>query len=150
MTEIHEIESKSILTRSNLPDADFVINPYTEGCEFGCHYCYASFMCRYVGKDISEWGNFVHVKKNAVELLKKHLKHFKSWDSSIFFTSVTDPYQGVEAKYKLTQQLLQVLSDHQYPGLISILTKSSLVTRDINLFHTFKKYRSRHDNYIYR
>ena len=87
---------------------------------------------------ISEWGNFVYIKKNAVELLAKKLKRFKDWHATIFFSSVTDPYQGVEARYKLTRQLLQTLLDYQYPGKIYILTKSNLVTRDIDLFDQFK------------
>ncbi len=135
--EIKEITAKSIMNKSNLPSVDFAINPYV-GCEFGCAYCYASFMCRFADKKISDWGNFVHVKINAVELLEQKLHKFKSWNSSIFFSSATDPYQGVEAKYKLTQKLLQTLSQQFYPGKISILTKSSLVTRDIELFDTFR------------
>ncbi len=135
--EVKEIIAKSIMNKSNLPSVDFAINPYV-GCEFGCAYCYASFMCRFVDKKIADWGNFVHVKINAVELLEKKLQRFKSWNSSIFFSSVTDPYQGVEVKYKLTQKLLQTLSQQFYPGKISILTKSSLVIRDIELFKTFR------------
>lgn len=137
MTEIREIEAKSILVKSNLPDTDFVINPYT-GCEFGCAYCYASFMCRYVGRDVSDWGNFVYIKKNAAEILDKELSKLKDNTKTIFFSSVTDPYQGVESQFKLTQNCLKVLLNHHYQGRISILTKSALVARDIDLFKQFK------------
>ncbi len=147
--EIKTVQSKSILTPSKLPDTDFVINPYT-GCRFGCTYCYASFMSRYVGKDIKDWGEFVYVKENAPELLKKDLDRLgasrspeyglknKGRDKSIFISSVTDPYQGLEVKYKLTRRCLEVLLNWGFEGEISILTKSDLVLRDIDLLKQFK------------
>jgi len=137
--EIKEIESKSILTPSKLPDTYYVVNPYT-GCSFGCTYCYASFMSRYIGKDINEWGNYVYIKTNAPELLIKDLKSLKNKgkDKTIFFSSVTDPYQGMEAKYQLTRKCLQVLLDYGFLGSVSILTKSHMVLRDIDLFKQFK------------
>jgi len=135
---IKEIEAKSILSKSGLPDADWVINPYT-GCQFACKYCYASFVgkFRHPGE---EWGSYLDVKLNAPELLKKELtKKLKNTDDigTIFLSSVTDPYQGMEAKYQLTHKCLQVLLDFDYQGKVSILTKSSLVTRDIDLFKQF-------------
>lgn len=137
MTRIIETTASSILVRSNLPDTDYVVNPYT-GCEFGCHYCYASFMCRQVGEPTHEWGNFVYVKTNAVELFRKNINSLRNKNSIIMLSSVTDPYQGVEAKYKLTRGILEVLVEVDYPGIISILTKSSMVTRDIDLFKKLK------------
>lgn len=137
--EIKEIQSKSILTKSKLPDADYVVNPYT-GCRFGCVYCYASFMSRYVGKNINYWGEFVYVKINAPELLQKEIQKLKNKGKglSILFSSVTDPYQGVEAKYQVTRKCLQVLVDYGFEGKVSILTKSQLVTRDIDLLKKLK------------
>lgn len=137
--EIKEIQSKSILTKSKLPDADYVVNPYT-GCRFGCVYCYASFMAKYVGKETSDWGEFVYIKINAPELLKKEIKKLKDKGKglSILFSSVTDPYQGVEAKYQITRKCLQVLVDYGFEGLVSILTKSEMVTRDIDLLKKLK------------
>ncbi len=137
--EVKEIQSKSILTPSKLPDADYVINPYT-GCAFGCTYCYASFMGRYIGKDIQDWGNYVYVKTNAPQLLIEDLKKLKSKGEgkSIFFSSVTDPYQGMEAKYQLTRKCLQVLIDYDFQGVVSILTKSHMVLRDIDLLTQLK------------
>lgn len=129
-----EKEAKSIITESKLPDADFVINPYT-GCIFGCQYCYASFMGRNVDEPITAWGDYVYVKTNAVELCRNELKRMKpdARKGSILLSSVTDPYQGAEAKYKLTRGILRVLLEDQYPGVVSILTKSPLVTRDIDV-----------------
>ena len=138
---INEIEAKSILIKSGLPASDWVINPYN-GCPFACSYCYAASIARWKhpGKT---WGTFLDVKINAPQLLKHELnklekKHKNKDFGSIFFSSVTDPYNGMEAKYKLTRQCLQVLLDFNYQGSISILTKSPLVTEDINLFKQFK------------
>ncbi|NMC36429.1 radical SAM protein [Candidatus Beckwithbacteria bacterium] len=137
--EIQEIEAKSVLTKSKLPDCDYVVNPYT-GCGFACKYCYASFMCRFVDRDIQDWGKFVYVKTNAPKLLASELGKLKQKGKgvSIFFSSVTDPYQGVEAKHQLTRQCLEVLADFQFVGLVSILSKSDLVLRDIDVFKKLK------------
>ena len=83
------------------------------------------------------------MKVNAPDLLKKELmgkmkRAGKKDVGSMWFSSVTDPYQGMEAKYQLTRKCLQVLVDMKYEGRISILTKSPLVTRDIDLYQQLK------------
>jgi DNA repair photolyase len=130
--KIKEIEAKGIITETNLPGADFVVNPYT-GCQHGCIYCYAEFMKKYTGHD-ERWGDFVDIKINAPDLIKVNGK-FKG--KIIFFSSVTDPYQPVEAKYCLTRKILEKLVEKQ--PKISLLTKSALVTRDIDIFKKFKE-----------
>lgn len=129
LLRIREIRAKSILNPSKL-GCDYAINPYN-GCAFGCAYCYAIFMNR-MGHQDENWGEWVDVKINAPEILIHDLQHKKP--GSIFFSSVTDPYQGLETKYQLTRKCLEILSDVRYPAPISILTKSPLVTRDIDLF----------------
>lgn len=146
--KVVEIEARSILQKSGLPDADWVVNPYT-GCRFACKYCYAAFVGRFRHPD-EEWGSYVDVKTNAPELLRKRLKNcltlgvtpFKGVTplniGSILFSSVTDPYQGLEAKYKLTRRCLEVLAELNYEGKVGILTKSSLVVRDIDVLKKLK------------
>lgn len=138
---IKEIQAKSILSKTGLPDCDWVINPYI-GCRFGCKYCYAAFVGRFHHPD-DQWGSYVDVKINAPDLLRteltRKLKDKKRKDIGIIFmSSVTDPYQGLEAKYKITRKCLQVFVDFKYEGEIGILTKSSLVVRDIDVFKQLK------------
>jgi DNA repair photolyase len=138
--DIREVSARTILTRCGIPGIDYVINPYT-GCAFGCTYCYASFMSRFIpGKTIADWGTYVFAKINAPQLLKKEIGRLpqKGQGKEIFFSSVTDPYQGLEAKYQLTRQCLQILADSKTEASISILTKSHLVTRDIDIFKQLK------------
>lgn len=124
-----EIETRSYLTKSKLPDSDYVINPYI-GCPHGCKYCYASFMKRFTGHT-EEWGSFVDIKraKNAIDIEK--LKGKK-----VFLSSVTDCYNKYEETYKLTRDILKQLigADCQ----INISTKSKLILRDLDILTKLK------------
>lgn len=130
-----EMEARSALVTSGLGGVDYVVNPYT-GCRFGCAYCYATFMSRYVSEPVEEWGNYVYVKRNIVELFERELARMKPERRmrSIFISSVTDPYQGAEAKYKLSRGVMTALARERYPGPVAVLTKSPMVLRDIDLF----------------
>lgn len=141
LTKIVETQAKSILTKTNLPGCDYVVNPYN-GCQFACMYCYAAQIARWKHPN-EEWGSFLDVKTNSPELLKKDLerleKKYKSKNFGIiWFSSVTDPYTGLEAKYQLTRKCLQVLVDFGYQGQVALQTKSSLITRDIDLLKKLK------------
>jgi len=129
---IREIKAKSILTKSGIPGVDYCINPYV-GCSHGCRYCYATFMKKYTGHT-EPWGSFVDVKINAPEILQKQLKRASM--GRVMISSVTDAYQPIESKYKLTRQCLEILLQSQFP--VDILTKSPLVLRDIDLIKKFK------------
>ena len=129
--KIKEKQVKLILTKSNLPGIDFVVNPYI-GCKHSCVYCYADFMKRFTGHANEKWGEFVDIKINAYE--KIPLKIPKN--AKILMSSVTDPYQPIEAKYEITRKCLKRLLPLQ-PNL-EILTKSPLILRDIDLLKQFK------------
>lgn len=132
--KIREIEAKSVLVVSKLPDADYVANPYI-GCQFACAYCYASFMGRLVDEPVANWGAYVYVKINCPRVVRDQLHRWspRKRHSSVLLSSVTDPYHGIEAKYRLTRDILAALGDVAYPGLVSILTKSPMVLRDVDL-----------------
>lgn len=130
--KISDVAVKSVLTRSNLPVADYSVNPYV-GCEHGCKYCYASFMKRFTGHP-EPWGAFVDVKhwpdiRNPKRYAGKEL----------FIGSVCDPYQPLEETACRTRALLEQM---QGSGcFISIATKSDLVLRDLDLIRTFPRAR---------
>lgn len=131
MLRITEIKAKSILNKSKI--FDYCLNPYT-GCQMKCTYCYARlFMRRYSGHK-EPWGEFVDVKVNAPEILKKQLERAKK--GTVWISSVCDPYQPLEKKYKLTRQCLQELVKKQFP--VNIQTKSELVLRDLDLILEFE------------
>lgn len=129
---IREIKAKSILSKSGIPGADYCINPYT-GCSHACRYCYATFMKKFTTHK-EAWGSFVDVKINAPDILRQQMK--KAANGEVMISSVTDAYQPVEAKYRITRKCLEVLLEYQFP--LDILTKSPLVLRDIDLIKKFR------------
>ncbi len=133
---IAEIHAKTILSKSGIPGMQYCINPYV-GCAHACTYCYATFMKRFAGHP-DPWGSFVDVKLNAHELLRKRLKRAER--GTVMVSSVTDPYQPVEAVYKMTRKCLEVLKLFQFP--VNILTKSPLVLRDIDIISGLENVRT--------
>ena len=131
MLKVKEVKAKSILNKSKI--FDYCLNPYT-GCQINCAYCYARlFMRRYSGHS-EAWGEFVDVKVNAVEVLKRQLNKAKR--GTVWISSVCDPYQPLEAKYALTRSCLEELAKKEFQ--INIQTKSKLVLRDVDLFQEFE------------
>ena len=137
--KISYIEVKSILNKSKLNSIDYTINPYI-GCEFACKYCYASYLSNLVKEDNDKWGQFVYVKKNAIELIKKELgKMILNYQTpNIMLSSATDPYQYVEAKEKITQKILKTFIEFNFKGQLMCLTKSPMILRDIDLLKEVK------------
>ena len=129
---IKEIQVRSVLSKTGIPGMKYCINPYV-GCAHACRYCYATFMKRFTGH-LEPWGSFVDVKINAPEVLRRELKRAEK--GGIILSSVTDPYQPLEAKYQITRKCLEVLTLFQFP--VDILTKSPLVLRDIDIISRLK------------
>jgi DNA repair photolyase len=122
---VKEVKAKSILSLSKI--YPYVLNPYT-GCQHGCTYCYARFMKRVTGHK-EPWGEFVDVKINAPELLRKEIR--KKKPARVWVSGVCDPYQPLEAEYGLTRQCLEILVQNNWPVIIQ--TRSPLVLRDIDI-----------------
>ena len=120
---IREIRSRSILSKSRI--YEYTINPYA-GCQHACTYCYARFMKRFT-RHKEPWGEFVDVKANAPDLLRKEVD--KKPPGRVWISGVCDPYQPIEKKYELTKKCVEILIQHDWP--ITIQTKSALVFRDL-------------------
>lgn len=125
---VSEVQVKNLFTKSKLPDADYVCNPYI-GCTHKCMYCYAEFMKRFTNHN-EDWGDFIDIKKVSSVKLPK----FKE-GQTILISSVTDPYNHLEKKHEATKRILMELIGTK--ANVEILTKSALVVRDINLIKRF-------------
>jgi DNA repair photolyase len=125
--------SRTIIARNASPDIPFTqsINPY-QGCEHGCVYCYARPTHAYL--DLSPGLDFetkLFAKPDAAALLVTELAKPGYVCDPIAMGTNTDPYQPIEREWKITRQILEVLSACEHP--VSIVTKSALVERDIDL-----------------
>lgn len=126
---IKKLNIKDYLTKSNLPDSDYVINPYV-GCTHGCKYCYASFMKRFTGHK-ENWGEFIDIKR-----CDKPIDLNKITGKNVFLSSVTDCYNQYEKEYCITRNILKQLVNSDCN--LSISTKSKLILRDIDLLKQMK------------
>ena len=116
---------KTYLTKSKIPGAGYVINPYV-GCPHKCLYCYAEFMRKF-SAHTEPWGEFLDIKLCDTPLHPSQL-----FRQHVMLSSATDAYNPFEKKYELPRRILQQLVTCQ--AYVSVLTKSALVTRDIDLF----------------
>ena len=139
VTQLIEDHSKSIVSFNDSPDIPFEqsINPY-RGCEHGCVYCYARPTHAYLGLSPGlDFETKILIKPNAPELLKRYLSKNKYSCRPIAFGTNTDAYQPVEKKLRIMRQLLELLYQYRHP--LSIVTKSALVCRDIDLLSDMAK-----------
>lgn len=125
---VREIKSNSVISKTNLPSGDYCVNSYT-GCIHACKYCYASFMNRFSGHN-EPWGSYLDVKTWPCILNPK-----KYDGKELIIGSVTDPYNPFEEKFERTKRLLLELRGTN--AKITIITKSDLVVRDLNIIKNF-------------
>ncbi|MEA2477779.1 MAG: hypothetical protein QOC87_1978 [Actinomycetota bacterium] len=131
--EFIETEAKSIINHvpGNYLPFNWTINPY-RGCSHACSFCFArathTYMDMNAGRDFE---TKIVVKVNAPELLKKELRAKKWGGDHIAMGTATDPYQRAEGRYKLMPRIIETLAMYRNP--FSILTKGTLIMRDIDL-----------------
>jgi DNA repair photolyase len=131
--EYFTLDARSILNKCTAPRMPFTwtINPY-RGCEFACKYCYARYTHEFMEfRDNLEFERKVFIKLQAAWLLRRDLKKVKPHEE-IAIGTATDPYQPAERRYEVTRSLLEELSLHHGYD-IGIVTKSDLITRDIDV-----------------
>ena len=150
LIEFRAIAARSILNKSvskRMRSLDYSINPY-RGCEFGCKYCFARYTHEFLQPEPihtpprgtlnipqQPWAlafeREIYLKENAAWLLEQELKKIDPKDEIVIGTA-TDPYQPIERRVGITRSLLEVFAKQR--GLrLGIITKSSLITRDIDL-----------------
>ena len=138
-TEFFTEHPKKVVNKIDSPDlrAGYSLNPY-QGCEHGCVYCYARNTHQYWGYGAGlDFERKIIVKENAPEILPGQLEN-KNWQvMPIMLAGNTDCYQPIEAKKKLTRQLLEVLLQYRHP--VSIITKNALILRDLDLLEELNK-----------
>lgn len=143
-TQIFFENPKKIVNKIESPDLAgmYSINPY-QGCEHGCIYCYARNSHEYYGFSAGlDFESKIIVKKNAPEILEQQLLN-KNWNAApIMLSGNTDCYQPQERKLGLTRKLLQVFSKYRHP--VSLISKNSLITRDIDVLQDLAKDRLVH------
>ena len=123
---LREIYARSVLVKSQV--SDYAVNPYV-GCQHRCTYCYARFMKRFTGHK-EPWGEFVDVKINAPDLLRKEIN--RKPPGRVWISGVCDPYQPIDKQYELTRKCLEIVVGCGWPTTVQ--TKSPLVLRDIDVF----------------
>ena len=132
-TKFIEVFPKTIVNKVDSPDLGlgYSINPY-QGCEHGCVYCYARNSHQYwdfsAGRDFEQ---NILIKKSAPALLRTFLQNPKWQATSIILSGNTDCYQPAERQFEITKQLLEIFYEFRHP--VSIITKNSMIDRDIDL-----------------
>ncbi len=132
-TQFFRDATATIITRNDSPDVGFdaSVNPY-RGCEHGCIYCYARPTHEYLGFSAGlDFESRIMVKERAPDLLRTELSSPNWRPQTIAMSGVTDCYQPVERKLKLTRRCLEVLAEFRNP--VAIVTKNHLVTRDLDV-----------------
>lgn len=111
------------------------LQPYI-GCRFGCEYCYVKGLSvHHFHQPKLDWGDYVHPRVGIADKLRQELKRLAAKDvlstTAIFMSSATDPYQGLERRWRLSRACLDALIENP-PGLLVVQTRSPLVADDFD------------------
>ncbi len=140
-TEVFVETPKTIISRNDSPDISFdrSINTY-RGCEHGCTYCYARPAHAYMGLSPGrDFESKIFIKPNAAALLREEFTATNYKPRTIALGANTDCYQPLERTHRITRGVLEVLKEYSHP--VGIVTKSAMVTRDIDLLAPMAKLR---------
>src|SRR5215831_10033281 len=140
-TQYFNDKTKTIIAHNQSPDVGFEssINPY-RGCEHGCIYCFARPTHEYLGFSAGlDFESRIVVKRDAPRLLEAELSSPKWKPQLLMMSGVTDCYQPLERKLKITRKCLEVLAKFRNP--VAILTKNRLVTRDIDILSELARHK---------
>ncbi len=128
--EFIETRCKSVLNKVQGMPFRWSINPY-RGCSHACPFCFARRTHWFLEEDgVDQWASRIFVKVNALEVLRYELSRPGWKREEVALGTATDPYQVIEARYRLTRQILEALRDFRTP--VSIVTRSPLVRRDLD------------------
>lgn len=140
-TRVEAEQAKRLISRNESPDIPFeqAVNPY-RGCEHGCVYCYARPTHAYLGYSPGlDFETRLVAKENAVAALRSELARPGYVPSAITLGSATDGYQPIERSWKLSRDILALMLETRHP--VSIITKNSLVERDLDLLVELARHR---------
>lgn len=132
-TSVYRDKTRTVINAVDSPDLPFswTINPY-RGCEHGCVYCYARPTHEYLGMSSGlDFETKIYAKVDAVELLKRELSRPKWRGDPIAMSGITDSYQPIERRLRITRGCLEVMAARRQP--VTIVTKSALVARDVDV-----------------
>lgn len=132
-TKLFRDDSQSLITKNSSPDLSFdgSINPY-RGCEHGCAYCYARRYHEFIGfRSGLDFESKLLVKPDAPRLLRKELSSRRWVPQKLSLSGVTDAWQPVERRLRITRGCLEVLAE--FRQAVVCITKSHLITRDADL-----------------
>ncbi|MBX2964971.1 MAG: PA0069 family radical SAM protein [Cyclobacteriaceae bacterium] len=138
-TQVFYEQAKKIVNKVTSPDLGMMysMNPY-QGCEHGCIYCYARNTHEYYGFSAGlDFESKIMVKKNAPKLLEKFILHPNWQPVPISLAGNTDCYQPLERKFEITRGLLKVFAQYRHP--VGMITKNSLILRDLDLLTDLAK-----------
>ena len=138
-TTVQADHSITVITRNTSPDLGFdrSINAY-RGCEHGCAYCFARPTHAFLGLSSGQdFESRIFAKHGAHALLARELSDPKYQCRMVALGTNTDPYQPTERRLEITRNILSVLSQYEHP--VEIVTKSALVTRDIDILDSMAR-----------
>jgi DNA repair photolyase len=136
-SRVREVLVDRVLMREG--KSQYYINPYV-GCMIACPFCYvidrADFSRHLEGLPQLPWGQYLDVKVNAAEVLRREVRSAKP--GTVRMSPIlTDPYQPAERRYRITRQCLEVLLETQLVPVV--LTRAHRILEDLELLRRFPK-----------